>query len=62
MCQVLAILYVILSLALFGLDGADLTIGFCLRTLRFSWPTMIVGPILDTMAISSAVEGMVCEE
>jgi hypothetical protein len=60
-CQLLATLYVALSLALFALGGADPTGGFCLRTVSFSRPMTITGSILDTVAVSHAVEGVVCE-
>jgi hypothetical protein len=54
-CQLLATLYVALSLALFALGGTD-------RTLSFSGPTIIVGPILDIVVVSKAVEGVICQE
>jgi hypothetical protein len=38
----LATICVTLSLALFALGDADLTDGFCLRTLNFGRPTTIV--------------------
>jgi hypothetical protein len=41
-CQLLATLCAALSLTLFALGGADLTGGFCLRTLSFGRPTTIV--------------------
>jgi hypothetical protein len=53
---------VTLSLALFALGGADLTGRFYPQTLSISRPTTIMRPILDMVAISRAVEGMVCEE
>jgi hypothetical protein len=60
--QLLTILYIALSLALFPLGGVELIDGFCFRTLSFGRPTAIMGPILDSVAISHAVEGMICEE
>jgi hypothetical protein len=61
-CQLLATVYVILSLALFALFGADSTGGFCLRTLSFSKPTAIVGLIFDMTVVSHAVQGPIHEE
>jgi hypothetical protein len=61
-CYLLATLYVALSFILSTLGCADPTGGFCLRTLSFSRPTAIVGPILDMVAISSVVQCMICEE
>jgi hypothetical protein len=61
-CQLLATLCVAFSLALFALGGTDLTGGFCLQTLRFIRPMVIVGPILDTVVIYCAIEDMICEE
>jgi hypothetical protein len=58
----LATLCVALSLTLFALGGADPTGGFCLRNLSFSRHTIIVGATLDTVAVSHAVDGAVCEE
>jgi hypothetical protein len=60
--QLLAILYVALSLALSALGGADPTGGFCLGTLSSRRPTVIVGPILDMVVVFHVVEGMMCEE
>jgi hypothetical protein len=60
--QLLATLCVALSLALFTLGGTDPTDEFCLRTLCYSRPTTIVGPVLDTVAISRAIVGTLCEE
>jgi hypothetical protein len=37
---------------MFALGGAESTGVFCLRTLSFSRPTTIVGPILDMVAVS----------
>jgi hypothetical protein len=48
-CKLLATLCVPLSLALFALAGANPTGAFCLQTLSFSRPTVIVRPILDTV-------------
>jgi hypothetical protein len=61
-CQLLATLCVTLSLALFALSGADPTGRLCLRTLSFSRPTAIMGPILDTVIVSRSIEGVICEE
>jgi hypothetical protein len=55
----LATLCVTLSLALFALGGADPTGGFSLRTLSFSRHTTIVGPILDTIVVFCAIEGVI---
>jgi hypothetical protein len=60
--QLLATLCAGLSLTLFAQNRADPAGGFCLRTLSCSGPTVIVGPILDTVVISHAVEGTSCEE
>jgi hypothetical protein len=60
--QLLTILCITLSLALFSLGGADSASGFCLRTLSFSRPTTIVGPILDRVVVSHDVKGMTCDE
>jgi hypothetical protein len=60
--QLLATLYVALSLTLFAWGGADPTDGFCLRTLSCSWPTTIMGPVLDTVSISHTVVGTSREE
>jgi hypothetical protein len=60
--QLLATLCVALSLTLFALGIADSTGGFCLRTLSFSRPTTIMGPILDMVAVFHDVEGVICEE
>jgi hypothetical protein len=62
MCQLLATLYVTLSLGLIALGGSDLTGGFCLITLSCCRPTAIMGPILDTVDISYDVEDGSCEE
>jgi hypothetical protein len=59
--QLLATLCVVLSLTLFALSGADLTGGFCLRTLSFSSPWQSCG-ILDMVAASHVVEGVIFEE
>jgi hypothetical protein len=50
--QLLATLYVALSLALFAQVGTDPTGGFCLRTLSYSGPTTIMGPILHMVPVS----------
>jgi hypothetical protein len=48
---------------LFTLGGADSTCRFCLRTLSFGRPMIIVEPILDMIAVSRAVvAGTMCEE
>jgi hypothetical protein len=60
--QLLATLCVALSLALFALGGADPTCVFCLRTLSYSRPMEIVGPVLDTVVVSHAIVGASCEE
>jgi hypothetical protein len=60
--QLLATLRVAFSPALFSWDGIDLVDGFCLRTLSYSMLTIIMGPILDTVAISHARVGTSCEE
>jgi hypothetical protein len=60
--QLLSTLCVALSLVLFALCDTYLTKGFCLSTLSSSRPRAIVGPILDTVAISLIVEGMIREE
>jgi hypothetical protein len=60
--QLLATLCVTLSLSPFALGGADLAGTFCLRTLSYSRPTIIVEPVLDTIAISHAVVGALCRE
>jgi hypothetical protein len=54
-CQLLATLCVVLSLALFALGGADPTSKFCLRTLSIAGPSIIMGPIWDTLVVSHAV-------
>jgi hypothetical protein len=43
-------------------SGVDLADGLSLRTLSFSRPTTIVGPILDTVVISCDVEDVIYEE
>jgi hypothetical protein len=57
MHQLLITLCVTSSLSLFALGGSDLTGGICLRTLSCCRPTVIMGPVLDTVAISRDVEG-----
>jgi hypothetical protein len=59
--QLLATLCVVLSLTLFALSGADLTGGFCLRTLSFSRPTAIARTILHMVVVSHALECMIYE-
>jgi hypothetical protein len=62
-CQLLAILCVTLSLAMFALAGADLASGFCLRILSLGRPTPIMGPVLDMVVVSYVVvAGEKCEE
>jgi hypothetical protein len=61
-CQLLATLYVTLSLTLFPLGGANPTGRFCLHTVSFSKPIAIMGSVLDMVLISHAVEGVICEE
>jgi hypothetical protein len=58
----LATLCIALSLALFSLGGVDPTGGFCLRTLSYSRPTAIMGPILNTVVVSHTIVGTSCEE
>jgi hypothetical protein len=60
--QLLAIIYVTLSLALFALGGAQPAGGFYLRTLSFGRTMPIMGPVLDTIVVSCVVAGMMCEE
>jgi hypothetical protein len=50
--QLLTTLCVALSLVLFARGGADPAGRFFHRTLSYSRPTTIMGPILDTVAIS----------
>jgi hypothetical protein len=59
--QLLATLYVALSLTLFALGGANPTGGFGLITLSYSRPMIIVGPILNTVVVSCIVVGTLCE-
>jgi hypothetical protein len=61
-CQLLIIPCVAFSLTLFALGGADPTGEFCLRTLSFTGPSAIVGPILDTFTISHDVVSTLREE
>jgi hypothetical protein len=60
--QLLTTLCVASPLALFARGGADLTAGFCLRTMSYHRPMAIVGPVLDTVAISHDVVGTSCDE
>jgi hypothetical protein len=60
--QLLAIFCVAFSLALFALGSTDLVGGFCLRTMSYSRPMSIVGPVLDTTIVSCAIVGVLCEE
>jgi hypothetical protein len=62
MLQLLGILYVTSSLALFAWGGADQAGEFCLRTLSCCRPTTILGPVLDMVAVSCDVDDMLCEE
>jgi hypothetical protein len=62
MRQLLTTLCVASPLALFARGGADLTAGFCLRTMSYHRPTVIVGPVLDIVAISRDVVGASCDE
>jgi hypothetical protein len=61
-CQLLALLCVALSLTLFPLGGADVTSGLYLGTRSFASPSVIMGPILDTIVVSRDVASMLCEE
>jgi hypothetical protein len=45
-----------------SLGGSDPTGRFCPGNLRFAGPSAIMGPVLDTIAISRDVEGASCEE
>jgi hypothetical protein len=60
--QMLATLCVTSSLAPVALDDSNPTNGFRLGTLSVAGPSAIVGPILDTIAVSRNVEGASCEE
>jgi hypothetical protein len=51
-----------MSITLFTMGNANLAGGFYLRTLSSSRPTSIVGPILDMVVVSYAIEGSICEE
>jgi hypothetical protein len=62
MCQMLATLCVVLSLALFALGGFDPTGGFRLGTMSIAGPLAILGSVLDTVAISHDVNDTSCEE
>jgi hypothetical protein len=62
MRHMLATPCVILSLALSTLGGSNPTGGFHLGTLSIAGPSAIMGPILDSIAVSRDVEGMLCEE
>jgi hypothetical protein len=62
MHQLVATLCVTLFLALFALGGFDPTDGFCLRTLSYCRPTIIMWLNLDMVTISHEVEGALCEE
>jgi hypothetical protein len=58
----LSTLCVASCLSLFALAGSDPTGGFHLGTLSIAGPSLIMGPILDMVAISRDVEGTSCEE
>jgi hypothetical protein len=57
MRQVRATLCVTSSLVLFSLGGSDPTGGFHLGIISVAGPSAILGPILDTVAVSCNVEG-----
>jgi hypothetical protein len=57
--MLLAIICVTLSPALFALGSTNPTGSFYLRTLSFSRPMTIMGPILDMVSISHSVDGMI---
>jgi hypothetical protein len=62
-CQLQATLCVTLSLALFALGGSDPTGEFFLRTLSLAGPSIIMGPVWDTIVVSHAViASVMCEE
>jgi hypothetical protein len=61
-CQQLTTLCVTLSLARFAWGDANLTDGFCLRTLSYCRPMAIMGPILDMITVSHDVVDTSCEE
>jgi hypothetical protein len=50
------------SPTLFAQGGTDPTGGYCIRTLSICRQTEIMGPILDTVAISRDVVGAPCKE
>jgi hypothetical protein len=60
-CQLLVTVCVTLSLTLFALDDADPTGGFYLQTLALEGPWQSCG-ILDMVAASHVVEGVIFEE
>jgi hypothetical protein len=62
MCQMLATLYVTLSLSLIALGGSNPTGGFHLGTLSVVGPLIIMGPVLDMVVVSCNVEGASCDE
>jgi hypothetical protein len=63
MRQLLATICVASSLTLVALDSSDPSNGFLLRTLSFSKPSTIEGPIGDTTSVSLAgAVGAICEE
>jgi hypothetical protein len=57
-----ATLCVASSLALIALGSYDSTGGFRLGTLSFARPSVIMGPVLDTVVVSRDVEGTSCKE
>jgi hypothetical protein len=62
MYQLLVTPCVASSLVVVALGSSDLTGRFYFRTLNIGKPTTIVCPVLDMVAISLSVEGVVCEE
>jgi hypothetical protein len=62
-CQLLTTLFVALFFTLFALGGSDLTSRFCLGSLSFAGPSVIMGPVWDMATISHAiVASVMCEE
>jgi hypothetical protein len=62
MCQVVATPCVAWSLALVPFGGSDPSGRFHLQILNIGGPTIIVSPVLDTVAVSLDVEGVIREE
>jgi hypothetical protein len=61
--MLLATLCAALSIALFALGGADTIGGFCLQTLSFGRPTVIMRPIWDTIVVPHVViAGKMCKK